>query len=281
MITIGLVHSLIRKEEKLIGDELSSRKNIQTIWMDDREMILSPGQKPPPVDLIWERSLNQTRSLYALAFWEDRGIPCINRSQTMAICGDKLQTSLALLRQHIPQPDFRAAFTPESALQAMEELGYPVVIKPVIGSWGRLLAKINDRDAAEAVLEHKHTLGSFQHSTFYIQKYCEKNGRDIRSFVVGDDCIAAIYRTSPHWITNTARGGTASLCPVTPELADMSIRAARAVGGGIIAVDLFESGDGLLVNEVNHTTEFKNSMAPTGVDIPARMVDYALRTAGG
>ena len=122
------------------------------------------------------------------------------------------------------------------------------MLKPVVGSWGRLLARINDRDAAEAVLEHKETLGSYQHSIFYIQEYIAKPGRDIRAFVVGDgvvgeETICAIYRASAHWITNTARGGQASNCPVTPELDALCRRAAAAVGGGVLAIDVLEDPD--------------------------------------
>jgi [lysine-biosynthesis-protein LysW]--L-2-aminoadipate ligase len=123
-------------------------------------------------------------------------------------------------------------------------------------------------------------LGSYQHSIIYIQEMISKPGRDIRAFVVGDECICAIYRDSPHWITNTARGGKASNCPVTPELNALCVAAARAVGGGVLAVDVLEDPDrGFLVNEINHTMEFRNSIAPTGVDIPGRVVDYALSVA--
>ena len=131
-------------------------------------------------------------------------------------------------------------------------------------------------DAAESILEHKTILGSYHHSIFYIQQYVEKHGRDIRSFVVGDECIAAIYRDSAHWITNTARGAQASNCPVTGELAAVSLAAARAVGGGILAVDLFETPDGFVVNEVNYTMEFRNSIDTTGVNIPGKVVEYLL-----
>ena len=154
-----------------------------------------------------------------------------------------------------------------------------MVLKPAVGSWGRLLSKINDRDAAEAILEHKETLGSYHHSIFYIQEYMEKHGRDIRSFVVGDETICAIYRTSPHWITNTARGGAATNCPVTAEVNEISVRAAKAVGGGVVAIDLFETPDGLMVNEVNYTMEFRNSIDTTGVNIPAKVVDYVVAVA--
>jgi len=217
-----------------------------------------------------------------LRLLELSGIPTVNRYATAATCADKLLTTAALTQAGLPQPRVRIAFTVETALAAIEELGYPVVLKPVVGSWGRLLARINDRDAAEAVLEHKETLGSYQHGIFYIQEYVAKPGRDIRAFVIGDETVGAIYRQSPHWITNTARGGTASRCEVTPEMNDLCRRAAQAVGGGVLALDLMEDPDrGFLINEVNHTMEFRNSIAPTGVDIPARVVQYVLQQARG
>jgi [lysine-biosynthesis-protein LysW]--L-2-aminoadipate ligase len=207
------------------------------------------------------------------------GVKVINSAETARICGDKLITTLALLQHKVPVPSNMVAYTPESALEAIEQLGYPVVLKPCIGSWGRLVAKINDREAAEAILEHKQILGSYHHSIYYIQKYIHKPGRDIRSFVVGDETIAAIYRTSDHWITNTALGGKASNCPITPEIDALSRQAAQAVGGGMLAIDLLESPDGLLVNEVNYTMEFRNSIDTTGVDIPGKMIAYVLQEA--
>jgi [lysine-biosynthesis-protein LysW]--L-2-aminoadipate ligase len=169
------------------------------------------------------------------------------------------------------------AFEANTALQGIESLGYPAVLKPVSGSWGRLLARVNDRDAAEAVLEHQETLGSYQHHIHYIQEHVRKPQRDIRAFVVGDRTICAIYRSSEHWVTNTARGAVTSNCPITPELNTLCLQAAQAVGGGILAVDVFEDPEqGLLVNEINATMEFRNSIAPTGVDIPGEMLDYVL-----
>jgi [lysine-biosynthesis-protein LysW]--L-2-aminoadipate ligase len=197
------------------------------------------------------------------------------------ICGDKLLTSLALQEAGVAQPEVRVAFTEESAMQAIEEMGYPVVLKPAIGSWGRLLSKVNDRDAAESILEHKTILGSYHHSIFYIQKYIEKRGKDIRSFVVGDECIAAIYRTAEHWITNTARGGVTSKCGVNNELAELSLKAAQAVGGGVVAIDVFETEAGFIANEVNYTMEFKNSVYTTGVDIPGKIADYVIKVGKG
>ena len=275
---IGLLHSLIRKEEKLLIEAFRNA-GVEPVMIDDRKLILD-FHTAPEIDILVERSINHSRALHALRLFESAGIPCVNSHHVSQICGDKLLTTAALKDCGIAQPKCRVAFTEESALQAIEELGYPVVLKPAVGSWGRLLSKINDRDAAETVLEHKSVLGSYHHSIFYIQRYIEKRGRDIRSFVVGDECIAAIYRTSDHWITNTARGAQASKCEITDDVAQISVAAATAVGGGIVAVDLFESDGGLLVNEVNYTMEFRNSIDTTGIDIPAVVASYVIEQAG-
>ena len=272
---IGFLHSLIRFEEKLLLEEFNRREGIELVMLDDRDLVFDL-EVAPPLDLLFERCVSHSRALYSLQFMELAGIPCINRAEVARICGDKIESSLTLARNKIPQPHLRVAYTEESALEAIEEIGYPVILKPAIGSWGRLLSKINDREAAETILEHKKVLGSYQHSIFYIQEYIEKSGRDIRTFVVGDACIAAIYRESDHWITNTARGAIASNCPITDEIAELSLGAADAVGGGLLAVDLFETPDGLIVNEVNYTMEFRNSIKPTGVNIPAKMVDFVV-----
>jgi [lysine-biosynthesis-protein LysW]--L-2-aminoadipate ligase len=275
---VGFLHSLIRKDEKLLLAEFRKRDGVELIMIDDRKLIFDL-QSRPEVDIVLERCINHSRAMHGLRLLESVGIPCINTSEVARICGDKILSSLALKEAGVAQPELRIAFTEQSALAAIEELGYPVVLKPAVGSWGRLLSKVNDREAAESILEHKAILGSYHHSIFYIQKYVEKEGRDIRSFVVGDACIAAIYRSSEHWITNTALGGIATGCPVDDPLAEISLRAANAVGGGVVAVDLFETPGGLLVNEVNYTMEFKNSIDTTGVDIPAKIVDYVLECA--
>jgi [lysine-biosynthesis-protein LysW]--L-2-aminoadipate ligase len=274
---IGVLCSRIRVEEKLIFAELD-RCGLDYVKLDDDELVFDLNEGHYPYDVVLERSIHHSRALYALKVLNDAGVPTVNTAYVADICGDKFKTTQALIKAGVPTPRTRMAFTPASALRAIEELGYPAVLKPAIGSWGRLIAKVNDREAAEALLEHKEILGSYHHSIFYIQEYIPKpQGRDIRAFVVGDECICAIYRTSAHWITNTARGGQASNCPVTPPLADICVGAAHAVGGGVVAVDVLESEDGrLLVNEVNYTMEFRNSIDTTGVNIPGRIVDYTL-----
>jgi [lysine-biosynthesis-protein LysW]--L-2-aminoadipate ligase len=274
-LNVGILMSRVRVEEKLLLEELE-RRGVNIIRLDDRELFMDLDKPWTNCDVVLERAINHLRALYVLRILNGWGVPTVNTYEVANVCGDKLLTSTALVNAGVPSPRTVMAFTPESALEAIDELGYPVVMKPAVGSWGRLLAKINDRDAAEAILEHKVTLGSFHHGAFYIQEYVNKPGRDIRAFVVGDETICAIYRDSPHWITNTARGGKASNCPVTPELDELCVRSARAVGGGVVAIDLFESERGLLVNEVNYTMEFRNSIDTTGVNIPGRIVDYVM-----
>ncbi len=280
LIRVGFLHSLVRKEEKLLLHAFHRHRNVEVVLLDDRTLTFDL-HSGPMVDVLVERCINHSRALHALRLFHSLNIPCVNSYHVSLTCGDKILTAVALREHGVPQPDLRIAFTEESALKAIEELGYPVVLKPAVGSWGRLLSKINDREAAETILEHKTVLGSYHHSIFYIQKYIPKPERDIRAFVVGDACIAAIYRHSSHWITNTARGGVASNCPVTPELESICRSAAQAVGGGVVAIDLFESDGGFLVNEVNYTMEFRNSIDTTGVNIPDRVVDYVLDQARG
>jgi [lysine-biosynthesis-protein LysW]--L-2-aminoadipate ligase len=280
---VGILYSRIRAEEKLIVQAMEKR-GLDYEMIDVRQVAFDLDRREwwAQFDVILERCVSHSRALAALQILAMWGIPCVNDAQVAQICGSKLETSLALVAAGVPTPTVQIAFTPESALTAIEEMGYPVVLKPAVGSWGRLLAKVNDREAAEAILEHKSTLGSYQHSIFYIQEYVDKPGRDIRTFVVGDETICGITRHSVHWITNTARGGQAENCPITLEIDRLSLAAARAVGGGMVAIDLLETPAGeLLVNEVNYTMEFRNSITPSGVDIPARIVDFVVGVGDG
>jgi [lysine-biosynthesis-protein LysW]--L-2-aminoadipate ligase len=279
---VAMMISRVRVEEKLLIKELE-RRGVSCDLIDDRKLTFDLSRPAfGEYDVVVERCINHSRALFALKILDDWGVRCVNRYHVADVCGNKLLTTSALGKAKVPQPRCKVAFTPESAIEAMEEMGYPVVLKPGVGSWGRLLSKVNDREAAEAILEHKELLGSYHHSIFYIQEFIAKPKRDIRGFVVGDETIAAIYRNSEHWITNTARGGKASNCPITPELNELCVGAAKAVGGGVVAIDVLEDPDrGLLANEVNYTMEFRNSIAPTGVDIPGRVIDYVLGVARG
>ena len=287
---MGVICSRVRTEEKQIFRALQER-GVPFQRIDVRDLTFSvsstdhlPSLGEGGVSVVLIRCLSHTRALYAARMLEHEGVRTINPYQAIATCGDKVLTSMAMEEQGVPTARTAIALSQKAALAAVERMGYPVVVKPPVGSWGRLMAKVNDREAAEAILEHKARDGGARNgnTTFYVQDYVHKPDRDIRTLVVGDETIYAVYRRSSHWITNTARGGETSVCPVTPEIDRISLAAARAVGGEVVAVDLLEmppTGDGgptLLVNEVNHTPEFHGATGATDVDVAGRMVEYVL-----
>lgn len=275
---IGVLCSLIRVEEKLILKRLRERE-VAFDKIDVREILFDlHGSDWSQYDAVLIRCLSQTNALYAARALELQNVKTVNPSHVIETCGDKVMTTLALNERSIPNPQTHIAFDKDSALAAVEKVGYPAVIKPPVGSWGRLMAKVNDREAAEAIVEHK--LSSDGETPLYIQAYVDKPGRDIRALVVGDEVTYAIYRSAEHWITNTARGGTTTNLPITPELERLCLAAAQAVGGGIVAVDLLEDADGAtMINEVNNTPEFHGAMEVVDVDIAGKMVDYVLQIA--
>lgn len=278
--TIGIFHSTIRTDEKLIL-EAAEKKGVKVKLIDIRNEIFDPQVYKINFDIALERSVSTVKGMYATDFLESIGVKVINSSTTSRICEDKFLTSLNLYKTKVPTLKFATVFSLESAIETINNWGgFPVVIKPPLGSWGRLLTKVNDMDCLEAIIEHKEVLGSPQQKVFYLQEYVDKPGRDIRSFVVGGETICTIYRNSSHWITNTALGGKVTNCKITKELVEISKNAAEAVGGEILAIDIIETKDGLKVNEINHTMEFKNSEVPTGVSVSGAIVDYCLQQLG-
>jgi [lysine-biosynthesis-protein LysW]--L-2-aminoadipate ligase len=276
MPVLALLHSTIRKEEKLIIDA-AKKQRVDVKIIDIRKECLNPHTYPVDFDVALERSVSTVKGDYGAEFFHSLNIPVVNSPGIRKICEDKFLTSLQLRKAGIPTPKFAVVFNVESAKTAVDQMnGYPVVLKPVVGSWGRLLAKINDVDALETVLDHKNVLGSPQQKIFYMQDFIDKPGRDIRAFIIGKEPVCAIYRKSPHWITNTARGGTAFNCRLDDELVDICRGVSSALGEGVLAVDIFETPLGYSVNEVNHTMEFRNSEEPTGVRISHKIVNYCI-----
>ncbi|HSM60345.1 MAG TPA: RimK family alpha-L-glutamate ligase [Longimicrobiales bacterium] len=280
-VSVGLVCTGVRPEEKMLVDAFSAR-GVELHVVDDRLLRGDLAAWPdgmPEVDAALLRSKSHWRNA-ALARWlEGLGVTVVNARSVIETCGDKISTTLALLRAGVPTLTASVSFTPEGGRLAGEAVGFPLVVKPVIGSWGRLIGKVNDADGLEAVLDHKASMGGAPHAVTYLQRFVEKKGKDIRSFVVDGRCIAAIERTSGHWKTNTALGASASARIVDAELAGVSEGAAAAVGGGAVAVDIFETDEGYLVNEVNGTMEFRNSVHTTGVDIPGLVADHVIDRA--
>ena len=282
-LRLGLLISHLRPEEKAILAAARAR-GLTVTTMIDRELVLdlnapTAAASGLAVDVVLDRSVAHTKALYTLRTMDRCGVPTLNTPSAVEICDDKVASSLALARAGVPTPRTIVCYSVESALRASESLGYPVVLKPVTGSWGRLLARINGPEQLRTILGQKTEHGGFHHEVLYLQEFVEKPGRDIRAYVVGGRVLAASYRSSEHWVTNAARGAVSRPCPVTPEIEDLSLRACDAVGARLAGVDLFETGDGLQVVEVNSGGEFKGLQTTTHVDIAAEIVTEAVRIA--
>ncbi len=272
---LGVFYTIVRPEEKWILAAAESR-GLEVVRIDDREVTFGLDRPEVSADVVINRSVSHTRSLYATRCYAHYGTPTVNAPDVVERAGDKVLASLRLAERGIPTPRTVVALSPEAALKALERVGYPAVLKPAVGSWGRLMAKVSTPEEAEQILEHKSALPSPVHSIFYVQEFVAKPGRDLRVFVVGPDVVAGMYRRSADWRTNAARGGSVEPLPISAELRELSLRAAEAMGGGVLAVDLMESPAGLVVHEVNPTPEFKALTGATGADVAGAIVDYAV-----
>ena len=256
----------------------AEKRGVRANLADSKELsiTLDSGELPLADRVVLQRCVSYFRNVHTTAALEALGHRVVNPFSCAWVCGNKLFGSLELVKHHIATPKTTLAFAEGSALRTIEQMGYPAVVKPVVGSWGRLSALMRDSEAARAIVEHREEMFPL-YQIYYLQEFVKRPPRDIRSFVLGDRTIAAIYRYSgADWRTNTARGGRAEACKITPELDELSVRAARAVGGEFVGVDLMEGEEGLVVHEVNNTTEFKNTVPATGVDIPGMVIDYLI-----
>ena len=276
---LSILYDTIRWEEKALFDA-GKKKGADIKMVDCKNLFLNLDQTKENFGTVIQRCVSYYRSLHSTAALEGKGVNVINCLNTSIFAGNKLFTHMLLQKNGIPTPFSTIAFSEESALAALESQGYPMVLKPTVGSWGRLIALLKDRDSAEGIMESRERMYPI-YQVYYLEEFVQRPPRDIRAIMIGDKVVAAIYRYSgdSQWKTNMALGGRAEECKVTKELEDICVRAKNAVQGQIVGVDLMESKEkGLLVHEVNNTTEYKNTVRVTGVDIPALMIDYTLQS---
>jgi [lysine-biosynthesis-protein LysW]---L-2-aminoadipate ligase len=277
--SLTILYDTVRWEEKALY-EAAKKRGIKVNRIDCKSISidLNQAEESPYKDtVIIQRCVSYFKSVHSTAALEGLGAKIINSLYTATSCGNKLFAHMELQKAGIKTPRAISAFSEESAIAGLGDLGYPAVIKPTIGSWGRLVALVRDKDAAKAVVEDRmHMFPLYQ--IYYLEEFVNRPPRDIRAIVIGDKVVAAIYRYSMigEWKTNMALGGRAEICPITNELEDICIKATNAVAGNIVGVDLMESKEhGLMVHEINNTTEFRNTVSTTGVDIAGLMIDYS------
>ena len=280
MTKVCIIYDKVRFEEKALYDK-AAEKGLQAQLTDAKTVTVGTDSKPGDLalgDVVMQRSVSHYRGLYLTSCLEFLDYPVINRFQVAETCGNKLVTSLVLAKNGIPTPKTQFAFSAEQAMDVIQKTGLPLVLKPIVGSWGRGVFPLRDEETASMIIEMREENDSPLSRIYYVQEMIDRPPRDIRCIVVGDKVVTAIYRYSAEseWRTNVARGGKAELAPITKELEDMALRAARAVGGGILGVDLMEDkGKGLVVHEVNNTVEFRGAATVSTTDIPGAMIEYA------
>ncbi len=279
-MSIALVYDIARWEERAILEAARKRSiRVELLHLEVQPLAVS-GKPPVEADIYLQRCLSHVNALSSTIALESMGVPVVNNSRAISIAHDKLWTLALLSRSGIPTPRTFIAFSEKSALKATETLGYPIVIKPINGSWGRLVSLAEDEETLRVILEHRVYTNNPFLKVHLIQEFIRKPGRDIRVFVVGEEVPVAIYRVSDHWITNTARGGRAQPAPVDEELRELSLKAARIVGVEIAGLDIFEDPErGYLVNEINAVPDFRNTVVVTGYDLPGKIVEYLVSTA--
>lgn len=275
---VTILYDTIRWEEKALL-EAGKKKNINIQMVDCKNLAIDLEKKPEDYGPVIQRCVSYYRNLHSTAALEGMGVNVINCLNTGIFAGNKLFTHMLLKKYGVPTPYAAVAFSKDAVIEHLETHGYPKVIKPTVGSWGRLISKLNDKDSAEGIIESREAMYPI-YQVHYLEEFVNRPPRDIRAIMVGDKIVAAIYRISGNgnWKTNMALGGTAEECKVTPEMEEMCIKAKNAVQGDIVGVDLMESNErGLVVHEVNNTTEYKNTVRVCGVDIPSLMIDYVMK----
>ena len=284
MVEVCVVYDKVRFEEKALYDT-AKKKGLKAQIIDAKKITINNASKRKTLqfgDVVLQRCISHFRGLYLSACLEFMGFMVINKFKVGETCGNKLITSLTLAKSNVPTPKTHFAFSAESAIEVINTTGFPVVLKPIIGSWGRGVFPIRDEEVANMIIEMRKENDNPLSRIYYVQEMIKRPPRDLRCIVVGDKIVAAIYRYSVEneWRTNVSRGGKAELAPITNELEDIALRAAKSVGGGILGVDLMEDEKrGLLVHEVNNTVEFRGASNVSESDIAGAMIDYALTMA--
>ena len=282
MVRICIIYDKLRFEEKKIYNDIQ-QKGFDATLVDGKSLIFdteSSKSDPRFGDIILQRVISYNRGLHLTYCLEQIGLPVVNSFSVSEICGNKLITSLILKKSNVPTPKTTFAFSTESARECMKKLGYPLVVKPIIGSWGRGVYQIKDQSMAEMMLDSRQENDNSFSRIYYFQELIDRPSRDIRCIVIGDQIVASVFRYSSEneWRTNVAVGGRTEVAPLTSELKEIVLKASNAVGGGILGVDLMEDKErGYLVHEVNNTVEFRGASAVCKSDIAGAMTDYLVK----
>ncbi len=274
---VELMIDVPRLEEKLILDEV--KKSGLTLKLTNVKYApLSWRDKPATISLI--RTISMLRAAYSASIREAAGIKTINSLKAILIAGDKILTLGKLWEAGISFPESIIALNGEAAEKADKLIKFPIIDKPPIGSWGRLVALVKDPQALKSIIEHRELYQSQALKTHLIQRYVGGGGKDLRILVLGDEVLGAVWRIAVRgdWRSNVARGGSTREAKLSDELNELALKVSSVIGGEFVAVDVFEEDGSYLVNEVNGVPEFKGFMEATKTNVPGKLVEYVRRT---
>lgn len=280
MAKVCVVFDRLRAEEKMLQKKASDLGH-DAVMLDAKITQVNTDSKRDDFDLgdvVLERCVSYFRGLHFTACLEFMDVPVLNKFDVARTCGNKMFMTLLLQKNNVPTPKTYFSFSSQAALENLEKIGYPLVIKPVIGSWGRGVLPLKDRDTVDAIFEIRELTDSPHDRIYYLQEMVKRPPRDIRVITVGDEPIAAMYRkSSGGFKTNIALGAEPEICEITKEIEDAAVKASKAMGGGILGIDMMEDEEkGIVVHEVNNTVEFKGLSRVATRNIPKEMVEFAL-----
>ena len=280
---LSITFDRLRWEEKWLIQE-ARRQGCTTELIDVKNLYFDVTAKKIKGgfgDVVLQRCISYYRSLFLTRILENFGIPVVNTSKVSEVCGNKLVTSMMLAKAGILTPKTYVALSSESVTAAAESLGYPIVLKPFIGSWGRMVSLAKDAHTLDTIVELRESIANPIEHMYYLQDFVERPPRDIRAIVAGEEIVAAVYRNAraDEWRTNVARGATTTAFKPDKELTEIVLKSAEVVGGGILGVDAMESKDGYMVHEVNNTVEFKGAQAASKTKIATKLIQDVIRSA--
>ncbi|OLD40905.1 MAG: lysine biosynthesis enzyme LysX, partial [Thaumarchaeota archaeon 13_1_40CM_2_39_4] len=243
MPKVRIVFDRVRVEEKML-EQKAIELGHDTKMIDAKTTQINTESKKNNFDfgdVVIERCVSYFRGLHFTACLEFLDVPVINKFEVANNCGNKMLTSLLLRKHNVPTPKTYFSFSSDAALETLDKEGYPLVIKPITGSWGRGVMALKDRDTADAIVEVRELSDGPLDRIYYLQEMVRRPPRDIRAITVGEQVIAAMYRTSTDsFKTNIALGAEPIACEITKELDDVCVKASKAVGGGILGIDVME-----------------------------------------
>jgi RimK family alpha-L-glutamate ligase len=234
------------------------------VWLDGCDAVIVRGIPRGSLEQV----IFRVDALHAL---EAGAVTCVNSPRALERTIDKFLASALLARAGVPTPRTIACERADDALEAFEELGGDVIVKPLFGSMGAGMTRVDDGDVAYRIF---HAL-ELERAVYYLQETLPHDGTDVRAFVVGGRVLAAIERVGAGWRANLARGARARPTRLRPEQERLCLEAAEVLGVGYAGVDLLRAADGReYVLELNGIPGWRGLQEATGADVAAALVEH-------